>query len=87
MIDKLYDVYINNNVVKVSIPDLSYVLQIHSYYLKYEQYLGGAVDLVDFFTHIRETDLFYERSEEYIAHIFELFSNLLPVLQQLKQYQ
>ena len=87
LIDKLYDVYINNNVVKVSIPDLSYVLQIHSYYLKYEQYLGGAVDLVDFFTHIRETDLFYERSEEYIAHIFELFSNLLPVLQQLKQYQ
>lgn len=86
LIDKLYKVHMNNVVVEISIPDLSYVLQMHSYYLQYEQYLNGAVDLVDFFSNIRETNLFYERSEEYIDHIFELFSNLLPVLQQIKQY-
>lgn len=87
LIDKLYKVHMNNVVVEISIPDLSYVLQMHSYYLQYEQYLNGAVDLVDFFSNIRETNLFYERSEEYIDHIFELFSNLLPVLQQIKQYE
>ena len=86
LLDKKYTVYMNNVTVDISIPDLSYILQIHSYYLKYEQYLGGAVDLVDFFNHIRETDLFYERDEEYIQYIFDLFAELLPVLQQIKQY-
>ena len=87
LIDKMYEVRMNNVTVKISIPDLSYILQIHSYYLKYEAYLNGAVDLIDFFKHIRETNLFYERDEEYITHIFDLFTQLLPVLQQIKQYQ
>ena len=87
LIDKKYQVKMNNIDVEISIPDLSYVLQIHSYYLQYEQYLQGAVDLNDFFNHIRETNMFYERDEEYINHVFELFASLLPVLQQIKQYQ
>lgn len=86
LIDKEYEVYMNNVTVKISIPDLSYVLQMHSYYLQYEQYLNGAVDLVDFFNHIRETNLFTMRSEEYIVHVFDKFTELLPILQQIKQY-
>ena len=76
----------NNVTVKISIPDLSYVLQMHSYYLQYEAYLNGAVDLIDFFNHIRETNLFTMRSEEYIVHVFDKFTELLPILQQIKQY-
>ena len=87
LIDKKYTVKMNNIDVEISIPDLSYILQIHSYYLQYEQYLHGAVDLNDFFNNIRETNMFYERDEEYINHVFELFASLLPVLQQIKQYQ
>lgn len=87
LIDKKYTVKMNNIDVEISIPDLSYILQIHSYYLQYGQYLNGAVDLVDFFEHIRETNMFENRDDEYINHIFELFASLLPVLQQIKQYQ
>ena len=86
LIDKEYEVYMNNVTVKISIPDLSYVLQMHSYYLQYEAYLNGAVDLIDFFNHIRETNLFTMRSEEYIVHVFDKFTELLPILQQIKQY-
>lgn len=86
LIDKEYEVYMNNVTVKISIPDLSYVLQMHSYYLEYEAYLNGAVDLIDFFNHIRETNLFTMRSEEYIVHVFDKFTELLPILQQIKQY-
>ena len=86
LIDKQYEVYMNNVKVKISIPDLSYVLQIYSYYLEYEQFKNGAVDLKDFFDHILETNLFTQRSEKYIQHVFDTFCKLLPVLQQLKQY-
>jgi hypothetical protein len=86
LIDKQYEVYMNNVKVKISIPDLSYVLQIYSYYLEYEQFKNGAVDLKDFFDHILETNLFTQRSNKYIQHVFDTFCKLLPVLQQLKQY-
>lgn len=86
LIDKLYKVMINNIEIEISIPDLSYVLQIYSYYLNDPQYLSGGVDLNSFFKMIRETDLFEERDDEYINHVFELFASLLPVLQQLKLY-
>lgn len=86
LIDKQYEVYMNNIKVRISIPDLSYVLQMYSYYLQYEQYLNGAVDLNDFFKHILETNLFTFRHEKYIRHIFDTFCQLLPILQQLKQY-
>lgn len=86
LIDKQYEVYMNNVKVQISIPDLSYVLQMYSYYLQYEQYLNGAVDLIDFFNQLRGTNLFTMRSEKYIQHVFDTFRKLLPVLQQLKQY-
>lgn len=86
LIDKKYTLHMNNVTVDLSIPDLSYVLQIHSYYLKYEQYLNGAVDMIDFFDYIRGTNLFEMRDEEYIQYVFDLFVRILPVLQQIKQY-
>ena len=86
-IDDIQEIHIGNIPVKISLPNLSYVLIIYSYYTQYEQYLGGAVDLVEFLTKIRGTNVFTNKPDWYIDWVFEEFVNLLPVLQQLKQYR
>ena len=86
-IDNIEEIQIGNIPVQISLPNLSYVLIIYSYYTQYEQYLGGAVDMVEFLTKIRGTDVFTNKPDWYIDWVFEEFVNLLPVLQQLKQYR
>ena len=86
-IDEEYDVKINNVDVRISVPDLRYVLIMHSYYTQYEQYLGGNVDLVDFFNKMDGTNLFSEDyPRERIKSLYSKFVEILPILQQLKQY-
>lgn len=86
-IDDIQEIQIGNIPVQISLPNLSYVLIIYSYYTQYEQYLGGAVDIVEFLTKIRGTNVFTNKPDWYIDWVFEEFVNLLPVLQQLKQYR
>ena len=86
-IDDIKEVQIGNIPVQISLPNLSYVLIIYSYYTQYEQYLGGAVDIVEFLEKIRKTNVFASKPDWYINWVFEEFVNLLPVLQQLKQYR
>lgn len=86
-IDDIQEIQIGNIPVQISLPNLSYVLIIYSYYTQYEQYLGGAVDMVEFLTKIRGTNVFESKPDWYIDWVFEEFVNLLPVLQQLKQYR
>lgn len=86
LIDEEEEVLIANVPVKISIPDLGYVLMMHSYYTQYEQYLRGAVDMTDFLTKIKGTNLFEEKPDWYISRVFDEFVHLLPILQQLKQY-
>jgi hypothetical protein len=86
-VDDIQEVHIGNIPVKISLPNLSYVLIIYSYYTQYEQYLGGAVDMVDFLTKIRGTNVFEQKPDWYVDWVFEEFISLLPVLQQLKQYR
>jgi hypothetical protein len=43
--------------------------------------------MVEFLTKIRGTDVFTNKPDWYIDWVFEEFVNLLPVLQQLKQYR
>lgn len=86
-IDDIQEIHIGNIPVQISLPNLSYVLIIYSYYTQYEQYLGGAVDIVEFLTKIRGTNVFTNKPDWYIDWVFEEFVNLLPVLQQLKQYR
>ena len=85
-VDEEFDVLMNNVHVNISIPDLRYVLIMHSYYMQYAEYINGTVDMIDFFNKIRETNLFEGVSDEYINMICEKFVELLPTLQQLKQY-
>ena len=85
-VDEIHDVLINNVSVPISIPDLHYVLIMHSYYLQYQAYVKGAIDMTDFLTQMSKTNVFTGLSEEYINSIFEKFVELLPTLQQLKQY-
>jgi hypothetical protein len=86
-VDELQDILVNNVSIRISIPDLRYVLIMHSYYLQYEEYLKGPVDMVDFLNKIDGTNLFEGCSEEYINSIYKKFVELLPILQQLKQYK
>ena len=86
-IDDIQEIQVGNIPVQISLPNLSYVLIIYSYYTQYEQYLGGAVDMVEFLTKIRGTNVFESKPDWYIDWVFEEFVNLLPVLQQLKQYR
>ena len=87
-IDEEFEVMINNVKVNISIPDLRYVLIMHSYYLQYAEYLNvQIVDMADFLNNISETNLFDGCPKDYIEMIYNKFAALLPVLQQLKQYK
>ena len=86
-IDEEQEILINNVKVKISIPDLTYCLQMYSYYMQYETYLSGVVDMVDFVDKILTTDLFPEFIPDwYIKHVIDIFPKVLPLLQQLKEY-
>ena len=80
-VDEKLDIKINNVDVNISIPDLRYVLIMHSYYMQYMDYMKGTVDMIDFFNKMSETNVFEGIDQEYINSIYGLFS------EQLKQYQ
>ena len=85
-VDEIQSVKIGNVDVDISIPDLHYMLIMHSYYLQYAAYMRGSIDMVDFFTQMSKTNVFEGLSHEYINYLFNKFTELLPVLQQRKQY-
>ena len=86
-IDEEQEILINNVKVKISIPDLTYCLQMYSYYMQYETYLDGVVDMVEFVDNILKTDLFQKCVPDwYVKHVIEIFPEVLPLLQQLKEY-
>jgi hypothetical protein len=84
--DKLDDVMMGNVKVRISIPDLRHVLILNSYYMQYQSHIGGTVDLDDFFNQIDGTNTFENYPEGYALHCKKLFLDLLPVLQQMKEY-
>jgi hypothetical protein len=83
--DKIYDVLINNVKIDVSIPELRFYLILHSYFLRY-QMDHPFVDMGEFYHMIDETDLFEGCTRDYVESIYERFTQILPILQQLKQY-
>ena len=85
-VDELQDVKIGNVDVSISIPDLHYMLIMHSYYLQYASYMRGSIDMIDFYNQMCNTNTFVGLSQEYVNYLFEKFSSLLPVLQQRKIY-
>ena len=84
--DQLHDVMMGNVKVRISIPDLRHVLILNSYYMQYQEHINGTVDLEDFFTQIDKTNTFDGYPDGYSLHCKKLFLELLPVLQQMKQY-
>lgn len=85
--DVEYDVQLNNVSIKISIPLLRYVLIINSYYMKFVQEHGTTIDMCEFFESMRtESALFSGRSSEEIVYILQSFVELLPTLQQMKEY-
>ena len=85
--DKLYDVMMGNVKVRISIPDLRHVLILNSYYMQYQAYINGTVDIDDFFKQIDGTNTFENYPDGYDMHCKKLFLSLLPVLQQMKEYK
>lgn len=85
--DKKYEVLINNVKVEISIPELRFMLILHSYFMKYQEEMQTFVDMNEFFGMIDQTDLFQGCSRDYIESMYEQFTQILPILQQLKQYQ
>ena len=65
----------------------NYVLILNSYYMQYQNQAQGAVDLTNFFKMIDETETFKEYPREYVEHVYRKFTELLPVLNQMKVYQ
>ena len=84
-VDKLYKVLINNVEIEVSIPELRYFLVMHSYFLQYQE-THPIVDMGKFFDMIDETKLFEGCTRDYVESVYEHFTHILPILQQLKQY-
>ena len=87
-VDETFEVMINNCRVNISIPDLRYMLILHSHYLKCAQEIKGTINLDEFFAKIiKETELFKGLSDNEVRRILEMFTEMLPVLQQMKQYK
>lgn len=86
-IDKTYEVMFNNCKLNVSIPELRYLLVMHSYFLRFQQeHNNGITNMDEFFAMIDTTDLFKDLPIEFINAMKERFVDVLPILQQLKQY-
>jgi len=85
-VDEIQDVKIGNVDVSISIPELRYMLIMHSYYLQYTAYINGTFDMEEFFDKMSKTNVFQGLDKEYVHYLFGRFSELLPVLQQRKQY-
>jgi hypothetical protein len=86
--DKTFEVMINNCRVTISIPDLRYMLILHAHYLKCMEESNSTMNLDVFFnTILNETETFKGLSDEEIKRIFGMFTEILPVLQQMKQYK
>jgi hypothetical protein len=85
-IDERHDVLINNVHVDTDIPTLHYLLIMYSYYLQYQEFKNGIVDMNDFFDNMKGTSAFQYLTPEKIDGLFEDFLHLIPILQQLKQY-
>lgn len=86
-VDEEYKVMINNNEITITIPELRYILMIHSYYIQYEMYMKTAVDMTVFITNIINTNLFIDKDDEFRNKVIFKFIELLPELQQMKQYE
>lgn len=87
-VDKTFEVMMNNCRVQISIPDLRFMLILHSYYLQYQQEINGTINLDWFYDKIlKETNTFENLPEDYVNSVLERFTQLLPVLQQMKQYK
>lgn len=82
-----YDVMFNNVSVNISIPDLRHVLIIHSYYLQWQEHMQGIGNMQEFFGKMRETNVFEGMMKDEIDHVLNMFNELLPTLQQIKQYE
>lgn len=85
-VDEIHNVKIGNVDVPISIPELRYMLIMHSYYLQYTAYINGTFGMEEFFDQMKKTNVFLGLDDEYIYYLFEKFTELLPVLQQRKQY-
>lgn len=85
--DKLYTVMMGNNKIRISIPDLRHVLILNSYYMQYQNYKNETVEFDDFFKQIDGTNLFDNYPDGYSTHCKKLFLELLPIIQQMKQYR
>ena len=86
--DREYEVMMNNCRVNISIPDLRFILILHAHYLQYQEQVGGTVNLDVFYDMVlKETDTFNGMPDTYVNSMLEKFTVLLPILQQIKQYQ
>lgn len=81
-----YKVFVNNIEIEISIPDLQSILIMNSYFLQYEQYCGGSVNMDEFFTNMLKTNSFPGLKKEKIDELFTLYLHLLPIMNQLKEY-
>jgi hypothetical protein len=85
-LDEIFPVMMGNIQVDVSIPDLRHILILNSYYEQYQSKVKGMVDLAEFFKQMNETHTFDGYPDDYVVHIYKKFIELIPVLQQIKQY-
>lgn len=87
-VDEIFEVMINNCRVKISIPDLRYMLILHAHYIKYTLEINGTINLDVFYNKIlNETETFKGLPDEQIKNVLEKFTEMLPILQQMKQYK
>lgn len=84
--DEIFPVMMANYEIPISIPDLRYILILNSYYMQYQNETHGVVDLTNFFRMIDETETFKEYPREYVEHVYRKFTELIPVLNQIKVY-
>lgn len=84
--DDYHEILMNNIKVNISIPDLHYMLIMFSYYAQYMEYKKNIVNMDEFFNNMKQTNVFNGLSDKYIEEKFRMFTEYLPILQQIKKY-
>jgi hypothetical protein len=85
--DEIFPVMIANIQVDISIPDLRHVLILNSYYMQYQEQVRGLIDITQFFQMIDQTELFKGYPREYVEHVYRKFCELIPIINQIKEYE
>lgn len=84
--DQIEHIFINNIELDIPVTELRHILLLYAYYLRYRAQ-SPVIDMGKFYDDMYNTDEIYIGYDmQYREYILHKFANMIPILDQLKQY-